>query len=159
MKRNQLSVLAITLAGLVAGQAVAADTSTVTREQVRAELAQAVRAGDVVVNNETGERLNARQSGRHASVGSAKSRAEVSAELAAATRAGWVVIDNQTGLMLKDLQPASRGQTTAAGGATREQVKAELAEAVRNGDVVVNNATGEKLNTLVPGFDKRDSRA
>ena len=61
MKRSQLSVLAITLAGLAAGQAIAADTSTVTREQVRAELAQAVRAGDIVANNETGERLNAQQ--------------------------------------------------------------------------------------------------
>lgn len=159
MKRSQLSVLAITLAGLAAGQAIAADTSTVTREQVRAELAQAVRAGDIVANNETGERLNAQQPGRYvgASVGTAKSRAEVSAELAAATRAGWVVVDNQTGLMLKDLQPARGSQT--AGSVTREQVKAELAEAIRNGDVVVNNATGEKLNALVPGFDKRDRRA
>ncbi|WP_382152661.1 DUF4148 domain-containing protein [Hydrogenophaga sp. ANAO-22] len=54
---KKLSVVAIALSTLVAGHAFAADASVgKTREQVRAELIQAQRNGDLIADGETGAR-------------------------------------------------------------------------------------------------------
>ncbi len=49
MKRTQISAIAIVFSTLLATQAIAADNAPLTREQVKAELVQAVNSGDVVV--------------------------------------------------------------------------------------------------------------
>ena len=57
--KTRLSVVAIALSTLVAGHALAADPSTAkTREQVRAELIEAQRNGDLIADGETGLRFN-----------------------------------------------------------------------------------------------------
>ena len=59
MKRSYLSAIAIAFAALSAGQAMAADASTpITRDQVKAELAEAVRTGDILAAGDTGLKMN-----------------------------------------------------------------------------------------------------
>jgi|JTFN01.1.fsa_nt_gb hypothetical protein len=64
-----------------------------SRDQVRAELAEAVRAGNVIANNATGETV--RSAG--ADVGQSRvTREQVKAELAEAIRNGDVIANNAT---------------------------------------------------------------
>ena len=76
--------------GVFAKPVVAASKS---RDQVRAEFADAVRAGNVIVNNATGETV---RSARASSGESQVSREQVKAELAEAVRNGDVIANNAT---------------------------------------------------------------
>lgn len=60
IKRTYFTAIALALAATLAGgQAFAADTSIgKTRDQVKAELAEAVRTGNIVGNDESGRMLN-----------------------------------------------------------------------------------------------------
>jgi predicted RNase H-like HicB family nuclease len=160
--KTRLSVVAIALSTLVAGHALAADPAAAkTREQVRAELAQAQRNGDLIADGETGARFNQLYPSlyaQQATVG--KTRAEVKAELAEAVRNGDLIADGQTGARFNEVAPAQYAAARSAApvaanvvvaqGKTREQVKAELAEAIRNGDIVADGQTGAKFNQLNP---------
>jgi hypothetical protein len=158
---KKLSVVAIALSTLVAGHAFAADAFVgKTREQVRAELIQAQRNGDLIADGETGARYKDLAPHLYAQpVAVSKSRAEVKAELAEAIRTGDIVADGQTGAKANELFPAQYAQAradkavtaTAAVGKTRAEVKAELAEALRTGDYVADGQTGAKANELFPG--------
>ena len=91
------------LAALSMGQAFAADEAnqfnpnaiaqgTASRSEVKAELARAVRAGEIATDVETGQS----QSYLYASQGaSTKTRAEVKAELVQAARAGQLPLSDQ----------------------------------------------------------------
>lgn len=157
--KTRLSVVAIALSTLVAGHALAADPAAAkTREQVRAELAQAQRNGDLIADGETGARFNQLYPHLYAQpTAVSKTRAEVKAELAEAVRNGDLIADGETGAKFKDVAPAQYAAdrseapaTTVAVGKTREQVKAELAEAIRNGDLIADGETGAKFNQLYP---------
>ena len=160
--KTRLSVVAIALSALVAGQAFAADPAAAkTREQVRAELAQAIRNGDMIADGQTGatykELFPAQYAQPVATAG--KSRAEVKAELAEAIRTGDIVADGQTGAKANELapaayaaaKPAAASNNAVAVGKTRAQVKAELAEAIRSGDMIADADTGLKFNEINPG--------
>jgi hypothetical protein len=157
---TRLSVVAIALSTLVAGHALAADPAAAkTREQVRAELAEAIRSGDMIADGATGQRYNQLAPHLYAQpVAAAKSRAEVKAELAQAIRSGDLVADGATGQRFNEVSPAQyaavRAEAPVANvavvGKTREQVKAELAEAIRNGDMVADGATGQTYSQLYP---------
>ena len=56
MNRNHVSAIAAALIALSATQVFAADGPK-TREQVKAELAEAIRTGDVVADGESGKKL------------------------------------------------------------------------------------------------------
>ena len=134
MKRNYASILAVTLAAFSTGHALAADAGAgKTRDDVKAELAEAVRTGDLI-GSYTGEKLNQLHPERYpaAVVGQARTRAQVKAELDEAVRTGELV-GSYTGEKLNQLHPERYPAKQAAQGKTREQVKAELNEAVRNG--------------------------
>ena len=161
--KTRLSVVAIALSTLVAGHAFAADPAAAkTREQVRAELAEAVRNGDLIADGETGARFNQLFPAQYAQSATVagKTRAEVKAELAEAVRTGDLVADGQTGARFNEVAPAQYAAARSAApvaanvavaqGKTREQVKAELAEAIRNGDIVADGETGAKYNQLYP---------
>ena len=158
--KTRLSVVAIALSTLVAGHALAADpVAAKTREQVRAELAEAVRSGDLIADGETGARFNQLFPAQYAQSATVagKTRAEVKAELAEAVRNGDLIADGETGAKFKDVAPATyaaaraeKPATTVAVGKTREQVKAELAEAIRNGDLIADGETGARFNQLYP---------
>ena len=98
MNRTRFSAIAIAFAALSAGQAMAAgpivngeiypadavaQASTVTRAQVKAELAEAIRTGVLAQNGEIPAQAAVQTAG--------KSRAEVKAELANAQRTGTVL--------------------------------------------------------------------
>jgi len=113
MKRTTASIAALAFV-LSAGSAIAAENvivnnetgeglfstaiATKSRDEVRAELAEAVRAGDVIVNNATGETARATIPGRYVpSFEAGLTREQVKAELAAAVRSGDLIANNVTG--------------------------------------------------------------
>ena len=93
MNRTYASIIALSLAAFGAGQALAADASAPkTREQVKAELAEAVRTGNII-GNEQGQKLNEIYPGRYPAQAATagKTREQVKAELAEAVRTGNIV--------------------------------------------------------------------
>ncbi len=134
MKRSYLSAIALSLAALSAGQAMAADASTpVTRDQVNAELAEAIRTGDVFAEGDTGLKKNERFPGSYPAKAAVqgKTRDQVKAELAEAVRTGDIFAEGDTGLKKNERFPGSYPAKAAVQGKTRDQVKAELTEATR----------------------------
>ena len=95
------TALVITSAMLVGSPAFA----EVTREQVKAEFAEAVRTGDIM-SNKGGQKLNERFPARYAAkqVQSTFTREQVKAELAEAQRTGDMEI-GQSGRKLKEMFP------------------------------------------------------
>lgn len=88
MKTSYTAIIALTLSTLAAGYANAADVGK-TREQVRAELIEAQRTGDIVAPGESGKKLNELYPSRYpAKVAQGNTRAQVLAELAQAKRSG-----------------------------------------------------------------------
>ncbi len=115
MKRTAASLIALAVA-LSAGSAIAAEQVIVnnatgeglfgpatavaskSRDQVRSELAEAVRSGAVIANNATGETV--RTAGRSpfaAGFEARVTRDQVKAELAEAARNGELIANNATG--------------------------------------------------------------
>lgn len=119
MNRKHLSAIAVALLALSASQVFAAD-GPMTREQVKAELAEAVRTGNVIANNESGLMLNqVRPDLYPAQAQSAgKTREQVKAELAEAIRTGDVVADGESGRKLKELYPSRYPAPTMGGNFT-----------------------------------------
>ncbi len=94
MQRTYASILALTLAAFSAGSALAGDAAAPkTREQVKAELAEAIRTGDISYG-ETGQKLNelfpSQYPAKPAVQG--KTREQVKAELAEAIRTGQLPV-------------------------------------------------------------------
>jgi hypothetical protein len=119
MNRKHLSAIAVALLALSASQVFAAD-GPLTREQVKAELAEAIRTGNMIANNESGLMLNqARPDLYPAKEQSAgKTREQVKAELAEAIRTGDVVADGESGKKLKELYPSRYPAPTMGGSFT-----------------------------------------
>lgn len=78
-----------------------------TLEQVKAELTEAIRTGDVLANGDTGLKLNELYPQRypHAPAAIGASRAQVKAELAEAIRIGDMIADGESGLRLNEEFP------------------------------------------------------
>lgn len=118
---NRYFLTAIALLTLGASAAYAADEQVpLTREQVRAELAEAIRTGDIVGNNLTGEKLNELYPGRYPkqAAAPAKTRVQVRAELDEATRTGDLVGNGPAGQKLKEQFPDRYPMSAAAQGKT-----------------------------------------
>lgn len=107
MNRQVVSAIALAVAALSAGQALAQDATPKTREQVRAELQDAIRNGDLQADGETGMTYRQLYPSRYpaAAVAAGKTRAEVKAELAEAIRKGDLMADGETGRKLNELFP------------------------------------------------------
>lgn len=137
MNRKTLSTLTLALAALVAGNAFAADAAAPkTREQVRAELIEAQRTGDIVADSESGKKLNELYPSRYPAQAATqgKTRAQVLAELVEAQRTGDIVAQGESGKKLNELYPSRYPTQAAAQGHSRAQVLAELVQAKRSGD-------------------------
>jgi len=128
-----MKFLTITSAALiaVAGASSAMAQSPLTRDQVRAELFEAVRSGDMA-QNDVGGTLNELFPNQYPAVAkpTGKTRAEVKAELAEAIGSGELAAAREVDLEALHQQHAQAAQVT------RAQVKAELAEAIRTGSLV-----------------------
>lgn len=132
--KTSLSILAIALSTLVAGNALAADPSVAkTRAEVRAELAEAVRTGDLLDGGESGLKLNELYPSRYPAkpIQIGKSRTQVQAELTEAIRTGNLLAFGEQGLKLNELNPSKYPAKPSQAGKTRTQVSAELSEARR----------------------------
>jgi ribosomal protein L30E len=151
MNRSTSFSLVAIAAALIAGPALA-DTSAKTRDQVQAELAQAVRTGNIVAVGEDSMTLNEQFPGLYPqqTAKAGKTGEQAQAELAEAVRNGDIVVGTSSKLnqMFPDLYP----KQAAKAGKTREQVKTELAEAVRTGDIVAVGEDSMTLNQQFPGF-------
>jgi methyl coenzyme M reductase gamma subunit len=123
----------------------------VTREEVKAELAQAIRTGDMPAPGNRGLMLNELYPNRYPAkqVQASLTREQVKAELAQAVRTGDIQAPGNRGLMLNELYPSRYPAKQAQASLTREQVKAELAEAIRTGDFMASDS-GQKCNEIHP---------
>ena len=119
------------LALLIAAACAGAQAQSRTREDVRKELAEAMREG----NLPHGE-FGARQQlpGADAAL-SRRTRDDVRAELQAAQRSGDMLAAGESSQKLNELQPSLYPQQPMVAGKTRAQVLAELAQAQRNGEM------------------------
>jgi len=127
-----------------------------TREQVKAELKEAIRTGDVLAGGDSGLKMNELYPQRYPHVAvETKTRAEVRTELAAAMREGTIVPAGEGGMTLRDEFPQRYPTVAVAPGRTREEVVAETREAIRNGDMY---AAGEGLMKLSDEFPQRYAR-
>jgi hypothetical protein len=137
MNRKTLSVLSLSLAALVAGNAFAADASAPkTRDQVRAELLEAQRTGNILAQGNSGKLLNELNPSQYPAkaVAQGLTRAQVVAELEEAQRTGNILAQGNSGKLLNELNPSQYPAKAVAKGLTREQVVAELEQAQRSGD-------------------------
>ena len=135
MKSQRLSLIALAIAStLSAGHALAGDAPK-TREQVRAELAQAQRDGTLIADGQTGATFRDLAPHRYAPATTvqAKTRADVRAEFEEARRNGELIADGQTGATYRDLAPHRFPAQDNALAKPREQVRDELAQARRSG--------------------------
>lgn len=131
MTRTQISTIAFAVATLFAGQAMAAGDAPVTRAQVKAELAEAIRSGNVIIG-EDGTLMNeAFPHNYSAQQASSVTRAQVKAELAEAIRSGNMSA-SESGVQLNQVFPHNYARQEV-NGPSRAQIRAELAEAVANG--------------------------
>jgi hypothetical protein len=137
MNRKTLSALSLSLAALVAGNAFAADASAPkTREQVRAELLEAQRTGDILAQGNSGKLLNELYPNQYPAkaVVQGKTRDQVLAELVEAQRTGNILAQGDSGKLLNELYPNQYPAKAVTQGLTRAQVVAELEQAQRSGD-------------------------
>ena len=153
MKHQTLSAIAVVLTALAAGQAFAADTAVgKTREQVKAELAEAVRTGNVLANDDTGRLLREVFPGSYPAPAATQglTREQVKAELADAIRTGNIVAGGETGQRLNEQEPYRYPAVAQGGQKSRAEVRAELVEAVRLGAVLASGDDGRLLNEVYP---------
>ena len=139
MKRSALSLIALVSATVLAGPALADVSTGKTREQVKAELAEAIRTGDIIGNAETGQKLNEINPSAYPAkpAVAGKTREQVKAELAEAIRTGDIIGNAETGQKLNELYPHRYPAKPAVAGKTRQQVKDELSQAQRDGTMPV----------------------
>ena len=131
---------------LVAAPAFASDQAvSKTREQVRAELAQAQRSGDMLAFGESGLTLKQINPGAYpvaTSTQVGKSREQVRDELEQAIRTGDIMVAGEFGVKRNELMSGRYPTVASKSLKTRDQVKSELARAIRE--------DGRKLNEIYP---------
>ncbi len=121
-----------------------------TREQVKAEFAEAVRTGDIM-SNRGGQKLNERFPERYAAKQgqSTVTREQVKAELAEAQRTGDIAV-GQSGRKLNEITPNRYPVKQAQAPLTRAQVNAEWVEAQRTGNYVMASEESGLCNEVHP---------
>src|SRR5690606_31700699 len=107
MTHTYSSATVLSFAALFAGQAMAANDAPVTREQVKAELAEAIRTGNIVTG-ESSTKLNEQfpQLYPQQEDASSVTRAQVKAKLAQARRTGNMIV-GESGLKLNEIYPGN----------------------------------------------------
>ena len=104
MKTKFAATALILASGLIAGTSALAD---VTREQVKAELAAAVRTGDIMAGGESSLKLNELYPNRYPArqVQAGFTREQVKAELAEAIRTGVFMVGGEISAKCNELHP------------------------------------------------------
>jgi Domain of unknown function (DUF4148) len=158
--KSRLALSALTIGVTLVGSGAALGQEYKTREQVRAELAEANRNGTILSGDGTLWRdLGAPRRPADTALAN-KTREQVKAELAEANREGTIVSGD--GTLWRDLGTPGQPADTALAGKTREQVRAELAEANRDGTILSGDGTlwrdlGSLQHLAVPSFVARSN--
>jgi len=149
MKRTPIATALLLLA---ASTYHAVDAQTLkTREQVKAEWAEARDTGNLQADGESGLLLRDLHPGlypQRAERGA--TRDEVKAELAQARRNGELLVGGESEQKLNERYPDRYAPVVVARGRTRAEVRAETAEAIRNGDMIASGELGLRENQLHP---------
>jgi ribosomal protein L30E len=149
MKLNCLNTAVSLLLSVASIGAIA--QPQITREQVKAELREAIRTGHIADGEDGRTRYERNPSAYPAhAVVVGKTRDEVKAELFEAIRTGDITDGSYEGLTRYERYPGAYPAHTVVAGKTRDQVKAELAEAIRTGDIALGESS-LKLNEQHPG--------
>lgn len=104
---HPISTISLLILALCAGQVMAQNQGPKTRAEVKAELEEAKRTGNMPASGETGQMLNELNPSAYPPKAAVvcKTREQVMAELAEAQRTGNMPADGESGCMLKDLYP------------------------------------------------------
>jgi len=131
-----------------------------TRDQVRAELVDAQRLGDLPAPGDLGRTLRETTPERYPAsvVDRGLTRSEVISQLREAHRTGDVQVGD-AGRTRFEIAPQDFPARDAPHGKSRDQVRAEYLEALRTGDVLAQGDIGEKLNEMYPGRYSRLANA
>jgi hypothetical protein len=137
-QRNTIAaILLAAIAGVSSAQGL-------TRAEVKAQLAEAIRNGDMLAPGESGlteRQLNPSEyPAEPAAPG--KTRAQVKSELQAAIADGDILAPGDAGLTERQENPNEYPAQPVVAGKTRQQVRNELAQAIRDGDMVANGNSG-----------------
>jgi hypothetical protein len=127
-RKTQMNLLTIASAALiaVAGSTQAMADSGRTRAEVKAELAEAIRTGDIIASGESSYKRNELRPDLYPAVakGPGSTREQVKAELAEAVRSGNIITVGETSLTQNQLFPdryRSDTRTARGGGAISTQ--------------------------------------
>lgn len=147
MKLSNRILLPLILAA-TAGTTMA-QNAPLTRAEVKAQLAEAVRTGDLLADGQTGLKFNEINPTNYPAKADqlGKTRAQVKAELAEAIRTGDLVANAETGLKFNQINPSNYPAQPSQMGKTRAQVVAETAEANRLGLLAVSENDYPKIAT------------
>jgi hypothetical protein len=150
MKTKFVASALIVGSGLVAGSLAFAEG--LTREQVKAELEEAVRTGDITAYGDQSRKLNELYPHLYPAkpMQAGLTRELVRAELEEAIRSGDIMANGDQSRKLNELYPDRYPAKPVMASRTREEVKAELAEAVRTGDIIAFGEQSLKLKDLYP---------
>lgn len=145
------SLIPITLLALGGADAILAQDG-LTRAEVRAQLAHALRTGDIVAPGEAGLLLNQVHPHRYPAMAQppGKSREEIRTELAEARRAGDLLA-GESSYRLNEAYPQLYPAVAMEEGRTRDEVKSELVAAIRSGEITVGGELALKARDLSPG--------
>lgn len=115
-----------------------------TRQQVKSELAEAQRTGNVIAAGDSGLTLRERHPNLYRNPGTddGLTRRQVKAQWTAALRAGDVIAVGEVGETLREQLPQRYPMPPAVGGRTRQQVKDEPVEATRAGEILAPGEAG-----------------
>ena len=125
--------------------------AALTRDEVRAALAEARASGDLRAPGDSGRTLREQRPDLYPALPTpARTRAEAKDELADAQRHGEL-LHGDSGLSDAELHPGTYPARSAPPGLTRAEVRAELAQALRTGDIAVAGDSGLTLREQHPG--------
>lgn len=157
-----LTIVPVTLLALLAGANPALAQGAPSPAQVRAELAEAIRSGDILAPGELGLPLNQVHPHRYPAAVQVpgKTRDQVKAELAEALRTGDIA-SGESSARRNEIFPELYPPVPMVAGKSREQAKAELAAAIRSGDILTGGELALRRNQVSPSrysMEARDDR-
>lgn len=148
-----LTIASLVFITLTGGTQAIAETG-ITRQQVKAELAEAIRTGNILAPGDSGYKLNELYPDKYPAALKLDqtTRIQVKAELAEAVRTGAISSsqDDMSNSKRNEVRPDLYPPVDKGQAKTRAQVKAELVEAIRTGAVVTQGDSGVFLNELYP---------
>ena len=154
MKRSiRITALAVALSASGIGTYA---QSGATRDQVRSELVEAIRSGDIL-SGESGLTLREQFPNRYPQVPKPPglTRAQVQAELADAIRNGQLIAGGEIGAPADQGIPGAFPRELMVGQKTRVEVQQELAEAIRTGDILAGGESAQLLRLQNPAHYTR----